>query len=126
MVSDVVRWVTVENFWERCYPRYLSVFGAAAFLAHSAFFTRSTQSMGLLSSSMCFFGIRTALARRTVEKLEDANKAGTRESKDCTLILTEGDSAKALAVSGTGGLPCLASVLCLRLPCVEWEGPWEV
>ena len=33
-------------------------------------------------------------------KLEDANDAGTRYSADCTLILTEGDSAKALVVSG--------------------------
>lgn len=35
-----------------------------------------------------------------IVKLEDANKAGTREGKNCTLILTEGDSAKALAVAG--------------------------
>lgn len=35
-----------------------------------------------------------------ITKLEDANNAGTRKGKDCTLILTEGDSAKALAVSG--------------------------
>jgi hypothetical protein len=34
-----------------------------------------------------------------IEKLDDANKAGGKESKQCTLILTEGDSAKALAVS---------------------------
>lgn len=33
-------------------------------------------------------------------KLEDANKAGTREGYKCTLILTEGDSAKSLAVAG--------------------------
>lgn len=33
-------------------------------------------------------------------KLEDANNAGTKHSSSCTLILTEGDSAKALAVSG--------------------------
>ncbi|BFZ54993.1 DNA topoisomerase 2 [Savitreella phatthalungensis] len=33
-------------------------------------------------------------------KLEDANKAGTREGERCTLILTEGDSAKALAIAG--------------------------
>lgn len=33
-------------------------------------------------------------------KLEDANKAGTREGHKCTLILTEGDSAAALAVAG--------------------------
>ncbi|KAJ9575916.1 hypothetical protein L9F63_007228, partial [Diploptera punctata] len=37
-----------------------------------------------------------------VPKLEDANDAGTRYSLDCTLILTEGDSAKTLAVSGLG------------------------
>lgn len=35
-------------------------------------------------------------------KLSDANNAGTRHGKDCTLILTEGDSAKALAVAGLG------------------------
>lgn len=36
--------------------------------------------------------------RLIVEKLEDANDAGGRNSEKCTLILTEGDSAKALAV----------------------------
>ncbi|KAG6814411.1 hypothetical protein H0H92_007414 [Tricholoma furcatifolium] len=35
-------------------------------------------------------------------KLADANNAGTKKGKDCTLILTEGDSAKALAVAGLG------------------------
>jgi len=35
-----------------------------------------------------------------IPKLEDANWAGTRASEECTLILTEGDSAKALAMAG--------------------------
>jgi DNA topoisomerase-2 len=35
-----------------------------------------------------------------VEKLNDAPKAGTSESEKCTLILTEGDSAKTAAVAG--------------------------
>ena len=35
-------------------------------------------------------------------KLADANNAGGRHSERCTLILTEGDSAKALAVAGLG------------------------
>lgn len=35
-----------------------------------------------------------------IDKLDDANKAGSRESHKCTLILTEGDSAKTLAISG--------------------------
>ncbi|XP_010512994.1 PREDICTED: DNA topoisomerase 2 isoform X2 [Camelina sativa] len=38
--------------------------------------------------------------RVVVEKLEDANEAGGKNSKNCTLILTEGDSAKSLAVAG--------------------------
>lgn len=35
-----------------------------------------------------------------IPKLDDANYAGTAKSKDCTLIITEGDSAKSLAMSG--------------------------
>lgn len=35
-----------------------------------------------------------------IPKLDDANLAGGRKSQECTLILTEGDSAKALAVAG--------------------------
>jgi DNA topoisomerase-2 len=35
-----------------------------------------------------------------IPKLDDAVYAGTTRSKDCTLILTEGDSAKAMALSG--------------------------
>ena len=33
-------------------------------------------------------------------KLEDANWAGTKKSDECTLILTEGDSAKSMAMAG--------------------------
>lgn len=36
-----------------------------------------------------------------IAKLDDANDAGGRNSEKCTLILTEGDSAKALAVSSS-------------------------
>ena len=39
---------------------------------------------------------------RGIPKLDDANSAGCKNSFDCTLIVTEGDSAKALAVSGLG------------------------
>ena len=35
-----------------------------------------------------------------IEKLEDANMAGTKDFEKCTLILTEGDSAKSLAMAG--------------------------
>ena len=40
------------------------------------------------------------VVRLSIPKLDDANKAGTGESLKCTLILTEGDSAKTTAVSG--------------------------
>nr|POE50684.1 dna topoisomerase 2 [Quercus suber] len=36
----------------------------------------------------------------SIEKLDDSNKAGGKESDKCTLILTEGDSTKALALAG--------------------------
>ena len=35
-----------------------------------------------------------------ISKLDDANEAGGKNGHKCTLLITEGDSAKALAVSG--------------------------
>ena len=57
-----------------------------------------------------------------IEKLEDANKAGTSESNNCLLILTEGDSAKSLAMAGLetigrdyfGVYPCRGKLLNVR------------
>lgn len=40
-----------------------------------------------------------------IAKLEDANHAGGRYAHTCTLILTEGDSAKALAMAGLHAVP---------------------
>ena len=37
---------------------------------------------------------------KNIPKLDDANWAGTKQSGQCTLILTEGDSAKTMAISG--------------------------
>lgn len=42
----------------------------------------------------------TARRLKGLPKLADANNAGTRKAADCTLILTEGDSAKSLAIAG--------------------------
>lgn len=48
-------------------------------------------------------------------KLIDANKAGTKDGWQCTLILTEGDSAKGLAVAGRSMVgPDLFGVFPLR------------
>ena len=51
---------------------------------------------------LSFVVILSLVSFSGVNKLEDANDAGTKHSIDCTLILTEGDSAKSLAVSGLG------------------------
>ena len=40
------------------------------------------------------------VSRILVPKLDDANLAGTKHSHECTLILTEGDSAKSMAIAG--------------------------
>ena len=42
---------------------------------------------------------------RGIPKLEDANLAGTSQSQKCILVLTEGDSAKASAVSAISAIP---------------------
>ena len=42
---------------------------------------------------------------KNIPKLDDANFAGTKKSNLCTLILTEGDSAKATAISGVSAIP---------------------
>ena len=41
---------------------------------------------------------------KNLPKLEDANYAGTKKSSECVLILTEGDSAKATAISGISAI----------------------
>jgi DNA topoisomerase-2 len=40
-----------------------------------------------------------------IPKLDDAQWAGTKKADQCILILTEGDSAKAMAVGGIGAIP---------------------
>ncbi|KAK8805524.1 hypothetical protein WA158_002180 [Blastocystis sp. Blastoise] len=75
-----------------------------------SFLTKVSKS-GIIDSILSFakFKEEGALKRKGgvktqkikgIPKLDDANNAGTRYSKQCSLIITEGDSAKALAVSG--------------------------
>ena len=54
-------------------------------------------------------------SRMNNPKLTDANKAGTKDGHKCTLILTEGDSAKGLAMAGRSVVgPDLFGVFPLR------------
>jgi hypothetical protein len=86
--------------------RYLCLFSRCSMLG--------TDQLTLGSADLCFemqhirmshVHCQTALShvlqrRVGIPKLDDANDAGSRSSDKCTLILTEGDSAKALAISG--------------------------
>lgn len=51
----------------------------------------SSQGQDTMSMACCTAGLT---------KLDDANNAGGRNSEQCTLILTEGDSAKSLVIAG--------------------------
>ncbi|CAG9794048.1 unnamed protein product [Diatraea saccharalis] len=74
-------------------------------------FITSVTKSGLVESVLTWakFKAQTELVKASgkkqsklkgIPKLEDANDAGTKNAHLCTLILTEGDSAKTLAVSG--------------------------
>ncbi|XP_064171097.1 DNA topoisomerase 2-alpha [Anguilla rostrata] len=87
-------------------------FGSTCLLSEK--FIKSTINCGIVESIMNWvkFKAQTQLNKKCsavkhtkikgVPKLDDANDAGGKNSGSCTLILTEGDSAKTLAVSGLG------------------------
>ena len=62
--------------------------------------TDGKKTSRIQSTSNLIFIDRLTDVLLAVPKLDDANLAGTSKSSDCTLILTEGDSAKALAMAG--------------------------
>lgn len=77
----------------------------------SAKFLDQLVKIGLLQEAQTLLEAKTARdAKRTdgkkkssvrgIPKLDDAGWAGTAKSSECTLILTEGDSAKTTAISG--------------------------
>lgn len=61
---------------------------------------RASDKRLLASTNGCKSGASTL----KIPKLDDAPRAGTRDSHRCTLLLTEGDSAKSFAVAGVGAL----------------------
>eukprot|EP00871_Galdieria_phlegrea_P000812 jgi/Galph1/1731/GphlegSOOS_G426.1 len=86
-----------------------STFGSSCHLSED--FMKKTMKSNILEHILSFAKMKqTSELKKTdggkakkilgIPKLDDANYAGTKESSNCTLILTEGDSAKALAVSG--------------------------
>lgn len=87
-------------------------FGSKCLLSEK--FVRAATNCGIVESILNWvkFKAQTQLNKKCssvkhskikgIPKLDDANDAGGKHSSDCTLILTEGDSAKSLAVSGLG------------------------
>jgi len=56
------------------------------------------------SSDLSKLDVKKKSAVKGIKKLYDANHAGTKKSLECTLILTEGDSAKTMAISGLSAI----------------------
>ncbi|KAH9385556.1 DNA topoisomerase II [Nematocida major] len=76
-------------------PRFISDVMKSGIVEKSAYAARAKQTQQLKKTD----GHKTSKLRG-IPKLDDANNAGTRYAAQCTLILTEGDSAKSLAVCG--------------------------
>ena len=83
----------------------------SVFKVSDAFVTRLAKEGGLLDEAQAVLDARLsreakktdgrkAATVRGIPKLEDATWAGTGKSSECTLILTEGDSAASTAISG--------------------------
>ena len=75
-------------------------------LKSKAYLTQVEKS-GIIDIVIQSMNIKTRSTKRKtqkVEKLTDAKKAGTSDSKKCVLILTEGDSAKTSALGGISAL----------------------
>jgi len=84
-------------------------FGTSCVITDS--FIKRIQKTGIVDQVMQYVKIKEAAflkksdGKKTgtikgINKLEDASWAGTKKSKDCILVLTEGDSAKGLAMAG--------------------------
>ena len=95
-MTKVIKCGVVTNImaWSRC---------AAAWSQRSASQSQGYARAGRMRETSAMRRQDGSKQRKvTIPKLDDANHAGGPRGKDCTLILTEGDSAKALAVSGLG------------------------
>ena len=84
-------------------------FGSVAKLSDAFLKSAASKKIGIVDQILALSAFKSrkigkegVKARKVfgIAKLDDANKAGTAQAHACTLILTEGDSAKTLAVSG--------------------------
>lgn len=86
-----------KNFGTECMlpPDFVKQIGKSSVIDTILSYARHKQSLALKRRG----GVKKSKLTGIV-KLDDANNAGTAKSMDCTLIVTEGDSAKSLAMSG--------------------------
>lgn len=86
----------VKQFGSKCIltEKFLKAIGQSEAIQNILNFAQAKADQVLAKSD----GNRRS--RMSNPKLVDANLAGTRRGHECTLILTEGDSAKGLAVAG--------------------------
>jgi DNA topoisomerase-2 len=115
-------------------------FGSEAPLSDSFMKAMMSKSTGIVDAVMRYVTYRSGVlstvtvtkkvdSLRGIPKLDDANNAGTKKSLDCTLILTEGDSAKSLAISGLsvvgrdnyGVFPLVSTLFPLQVFCTDYE-----
>lgn len=96
LTTPVAKFGSKCEFSDKFYKNLLETDLKAQIMALSAFDVSNNLSKtdGKKSSSL-----------RGIPKLDDANMAGTTQSQNCTLVLTEGDSAKASAVAAISAIP---------------------
>lgn len=80
--------------------RYIRAVAEQGGVLHAVLMTLQAKAGADLARTMKRASRGSEAKIKGIPKLEDANLAGSKRAADCTLILTEGDSAKALAVSG--------------------------
>ncbi|KAG0417511.1 DNA topoisomerase 2, partial [Dictyocoela roeselum] len=87
----------VSSFGSKCQPseKFIKEIGKTDIIERIVSMARAKQSQDLKRTD----GSKTTRLSG-MAKLDDANYAGTKQSPKCSLILTEGDSAKTMAISG--------------------------
>lgn len=92
--------LNVKNFGSKCNlsEKFMQSVAKSGLVEYILSWAKNQQKKELAKNSAG----RKQLKLKGVPKLEDANEAGSVRALECTLILTEGDSAKSLAVSGLG------------------------
>lgn len=78
--------------------KFLKEFLKTGIVDHCLSFAKTREDLKLTRQLNA--GVKKTGRLLGIPKLEDANKAGTKYSNECILILTEGDSAKSLAMAG--------------------------